>query len=817
MLTFLRTPLLAPYRRYLAWIMVFSFAINLLTISPAIYMIQVYERVLSSQSTMTLLFLTVIVLFIYFVIEGLDYFRQKILILITEQMDHDYHDELYQQAFNQMLDAGGRPPSESLQDLTTLRQFLASNAFTAFLDAPWAPIFVALAFAIHPLTGVFALACILLFLGITWVTDYLTKPHTTRANQYAIKSIQTADSQVRNAEVIGAMGMLEGVKAIWAQQHINAVRLQTLSSQRASTLGALTKWIRMSVQSLVLALGAWLVLQNQVGAGSVFAIMIIISRALGPAEQAINSWRQFVAAKSSLERLDQRLSGPASGPASDNLQLPAPTGHLKVEGISLYLPRTAEPVIHGLNMELTPGETLGIIGPSGSGKTTLARLLIGLLKPTQGAVRLDQADIAKWDKNHLGSYIGYLPQDVELMDGSVADNIARFGRHDDQAIVAAAKLAGVHDLILQLPNGYETPIGRQGHPLSGGQSQRIALARAVYGDPVLLVLDEPNSNLDESGEAALKDALLQLRAKQTTVIVITHRPAILEAVDKILILQGGRPAALGDRESVFAAFRQPAPTPQLPQEVAAASPTDERPHQPPPRANKQPDLRLLLRQIEEIAKRGAHQEAIDACLKLLNEFPDSQMETLPYLANVYVKARRFEEAVATQDKLLSGNPPKQAAFVYRDAALACRETNRHDRAIELINEALSHDHTANQHASLLIEKALTYRKMGEKAHAIESFMQAIELNPEQPVWVYSDLLRLLFALDMQDHAKQIIEKLPSHDKARNVIDIIKGLYFKLSGEKHKALEYYQKAQASEFPCPPWVLADLDHLRQAESA
>ncbi len=812
MLTFLRTPLLAPYRRYLAWVMVFSFAINLLTISPAIYMIQVYERVLSSQSTMTLLFLTVIILFIYFVIEGLDYYRQKILILITEQMDHDYHDELYQHSFNNMLEAGGRPPSESLQDLSSLRQFLASNAFISFLDAPWAPIFVALAFAIHPLTGIFALACILLFLGITWVTDILTKPHTTRANQYAVKSIQTADSQVRNAEVIGAMGMLEGVKAIWAQQHINAVRLQTISSQRASTLGALTKWIRMSVQSLVLALGAWLVLQNQVGPGSVFAIMIIISRALGPAEQAINSWRQFVAAKNSLERLSQRLDSTTSNKVSDSLQLPAPTGHLKVEGISLYLPKTAEPVIYGLNMELTPGETLGIIGPSGSGKTTLARLLIGLLKPSQGAVRLDQADIGKWDKNHLGNYLGYLPQDVELMDGSVADNIARFGLHDDQAIVAAAKLAGVHELILQLPNGYETIIGRQGHPLSGGQRQRIALARAVYGDPVLLVLDEPNSNLDESGEAALRNALIQLKAKQTTIIVITHRPAILEAVDKILILQGGRAAALGDRESVFAAFRQPAQ--QLIPEAAKAHEAIERPQPASLHGNKQPDISLLLRQIEEIAKRGAYPQAIEACQKLLSEFPGNEMETLPYLASVYVKAKRYGEAVEIHGRLFSNNPISHAAFVYRDAALACRETNRYEQAIELITQALLYEHTANQRASLLIEKALTHKKMGEKAHAIESFMQAIELNSEQPVWVYSDLLRLMFALDMQNHAKQVIENLPAQEGKPHLADIIKGLYFKLNGEKHKALECYRKAQESEFPCPPWVVADLQQLNRA---
>lgn len=436
-----------------------------------------------------------------------------------------------------------------LGDLSTIRQFVTGNGLFAFFDVPWLPIYLLVAFLFHPILGFFTLAGILLLFGLAFWNEVATKKQLSEANQLAASAGNYANNTLQNAEVIESMGMLNNLQKRWYVLQQKIIVLQAEASDKNGRISALTRFIRISWQSMSLGVGAILVIENQITGGVMIACSIVLGRAMAPVEQAIGTWKQLSGVRSSYTRLNKLLQEyPAKSLPMDLL---APEGALTVEHISVAPPGTKQFTLRNVTLNLEPGEILGVIGPSASGKSTLARALVGVWQPQQGTVRIDDADIQQWSRERLGVHMGYLPQDIELFNGSVAENIARFNDIDSEQVIAAAKLAGVHEMILHLPKGYDTYLGAGGFGLSGGQKQRIGLARAVYGMPALIVLDEPNSNLDDQGEAALVSALLALKSGKSTVVLITHRPSIVASVDKLLLLKDGIPQLFGPRDQVL--------------------------------------------------------------------------------------------------------------------------------------------------------------------------------------------------------------------------------------------------------------------------
>ncbi|WP_106476055.1 type I secretion system permease/ATPase [Phytohalomonas tamaricis] len=534
---------------------VFSMFINVLMLVPPLYMLQVYDRVIASRSLETLGMLTLIVVFLFLVMGGLEVVRSRILIRVGNRLDTLISTRLYEAMFRHGLVTPGQPSAQPLSDMTQLRQFLTGNGLFAFFDAPWVPIYIAVLCLFHVWFGVFALAAGLILLGLAIANEKATKSLLAEAGDEHIKAQSLASANLRNAEVLHAMGMLPGIRQRWAARHHDFLLKQSQASDRAGTLANASKMLRMLFQSLILGLGAWLVLRNELTPGMMIAGSILMGRALAPIDQMISAWKGFSTTRSAYQRL-QILLGEI--PAErERMSLPAPEGKVRVEGVSAAPPGGRKPVLRGITLNVAKGEHIGIIGPSAAGKSTLARVLLGLWPAQAGTVRLDGADIAQWNREELGPYIGYLPQDIELFDGTISENIARFGHVDADSVVAAAKQAGVHDMILQQPEGYDTVIGSSGGALSGGQRQRIGLARALYGHPVLVVLDEPNSNLDDSGEKALIEAIKALKAQGTTLFMISHRTQLLRHVDTLLLLKEGQVALYGPRDEVAAKLAKP--------------------------------------------------------------------------------------------------------------------------------------------------------------------------------------------------------------------------------------------------------------------
>lgn len=550
------TQVLLKFRQAFVGVGIFSFFINLLYLAPSIYMLQVYDRVLASRNYMTLVVLTVVVVGFYILMSVLEFARSRVLVRISSQLDVDLGSRVFTAAFEQRLKHGQINAGQALSDLTTVRQFLTGNGLFAFFDAPWAPIYIIVTFFFHPLLGVLSLVGALILFSLAWATEVATRKPLAEANAAGAAASTFASNNLRNAEVIEAMGMLSGLRKRWFDRQMKMLSLQAQASDRAGSISATTKFFRMTLQSLVLGLGAFLAIDNTITPGAMIAASILMGRALAPVELAISIWKQLIGARASYHRLEQLLAD--SPPRREGMPLPAPQGALNVEGITAVPPRSNAMILKNVSFQLDPGEVLGVIGPSGSGKSTLARLLVGVWPAAAGKVRLDGADIYSWNKDQLGGHIGYLPQDIELFDGTVAENIARFGEIDPEKVVAAAQMAGFHDTILRLPQGYDTPIGDSGGILSGGQRQRLALARALYGLPALMVLDEPNSNLDDVGEAALVRAVLQMKQLGKTVVLITHRTNILAAVDKLLLVRDGMVGLFGPRDQVLAALNQQA-------------------------------------------------------------------------------------------------------------------------------------------------------------------------------------------------------------------------------------------------------------------
>ena len=533
----------------------FSLFINLMMLVAPIYMLQVYDRVLSSQSRDTLLALTALAI-VLIVLSGLvEIARSRLLVRIGANLDRQLRDHMFLSAFAPNSRGRSRTASQPLRDLENLRTFLTGAGMIAFFDAPWAPIYLAVLFMFHPVLGSVALVGAIIILGLALASEYAVRQPLDHAGRWSRDSTGFVDAVGRNTEAARVMGMLPNLKGRWSGKHDTAVASQAIASDRIGTIQALAKSVRMGLQIAILGFGAWLVLDQTITAGVMVAASIIMGRALAPIEASIAHWRGFVSARQSQKRIEDLLALMPS--AQEKVHLPPPDGRLSVNQVGLRIPGNDELVLHGVSFDLDPGEVLGLIGPSGAGKSSLARLIVGAMQPTIGSVRLDGADISEWPDEQVGQYIGYLPQDVELLGGTVAQNISRFGELDSEGVVDAAKAAGAHDLILSLPFGYETAIGDDGGRLSGGQRQRIGLARAVYGSSRLIVLDEPNSNLDNVGENALRDAVAALKKEQRTVVLITHKPSLLAEADKILFLREGRVDAFGSRDDVLASMRRP--------------------------------------------------------------------------------------------------------------------------------------------------------------------------------------------------------------------------------------------------------------------
>lgn len=530
----------------------FTALINLLMLVPSIYMLQVYDRVLSSQNETTLWMLTLMVVGFFIFIGALEAIRSFIVIRVGNQLEQGFNLNVYRAAFERNLRHGDGQAGQALNDLTQVRQFVTGPALFAFFDAPWFPIYLAVIFLFNVWLGVMACAGALLLIALAVLNERLTHKPLVEASGFQQQSTHLASSQLHNAESIQAMGMLGALRQRWFALHSRFLNLQNQASDTSAVITAVSKSLRLCLQSLVLGLGALLVIEGQMTPGMMIAGSILMGRVLSPIDQLIAVWKQWSGAHMAYQRLDGLLRAFPEPPAP--MALPAPSGRLSVEQVSAGPPGKRVATLQQISFNLGAGEVLGVLGTSGSGKSTLAKVLVGVWPTLAGTVRLDGADLHRWDREALGPYIGYLPQNIELLRGSIAENIARFAELDGLKVVEAARQAGVHELILRLPQGYDTRLGEDGGDLSGGQKQRIALARALYGGPSLIVLDEPNSNLDTSGEAALASAIAQMKAQGRTVVLVTHRSAALAQADKLLVLSEGRMQAFGPAHEVMQAL-----------------------------------------------------------------------------------------------------------------------------------------------------------------------------------------------------------------------------------------------------------------------
>ncbi len=561
---------LQDFKSELLTVMSFSAIINLLMLVPSLYMLQVYDRVLGSRNDVTLLMLTLMMLGAYLFMAALEFVRSRVMIGLSARLDMKLNKRIYTAAFERSLKSGGTTNAgQALTDLTTLRQFVTGSALFAFFDVPWFPIYIAVIFAFEPSLGWFSLAGTLVLIVIAVINEYVTRKPLSDANTMAIASTAQATNNMRNAEVIESMGMLPSLMSRWFVRHSLFLKLQADASEKAGTLQAVTKFIQVSQQSLVLGFGALLAVDGKISAGMMIAASILVGRALAPVQSLIGVWKSWSSTRSAYTRLVTLLE--ENPVRSVPMALPKPVGNLILEGVSAAPPGVRLPVLKNLTLAIASGDVIGVIGPSGAGKSTLARLLVGVWPALMGKVRLDSADIYQWNKDELGPYIGYLPQDIELFAGSISENIARFGTVDPDKVLAASKAAGVHDLILHFPQGYDTILGDGGGGLSGGQKQRIGLARALYGDPSLIVLDEPNSNLDDVGEAALLASIQDLHKRGKTVILITHRTSVIGVTTKLLLLRDGAAQMYGATGDVLKALQQQNQQAQQPP-VAQAQP-----------------------------------------------------------------------------------------------------------------------------------------------------------------------------------------------------------------------------------------------------
>jgi len=542
--------ILRSFRREFFVSGIFSLVINVLMLSPTLYMLQVYDRVMASQNEFTLLVLSLVILFFFVVMSFAEWSRTRLLVRVGIRLDELLGTRVFNASFESYLNQNRVNPSLFFSDLIQLRQFLTGAGIIAFFDLPWTPIYMMVIFLLHPWLGYLSI----FFAIIQIIMALLGHRRTVEPAEIAVKSLSEANiflqSKLRNVEALEAMGMIGNLRQRWNQRYQQALTLHNSAQQLTHRVTAWSKFIRYSQQSLILGAGAFFVIQGELSSSSMIASNVLMSRALSPIDLIVATWRQFISARTAYRRLKELLNNYPER-ASSISQTP-PTGAITVADVVATASGRATPILEKINFSIPPGTITAIHGPSGSGKSTLARVMVGIWPEYSGEVLLDQTPIQHWNRNELGPYLGYLPQDVELFDGTIAENIARFAEIDSDKVIIAAKLAGLHEMILRFPKGYDTPIGEAGGLLSGGQRQRIALARAIYGDPVIIVLDEPNANLDDTGEAALVKTILDLKSRGRTIFLISHRAGILEIVDNLIILAEGKIQNAGPRTQVLA-------------------------------------------------------------------------------------------------------------------------------------------------------------------------------------------------------------------------------------------------------------------------
>lgn len=565
---------LGAARRTFITVGLFSGVINILALTSPLYMLQVYDRVLSSRSVPTLVALSLAAAWMYAVQGILDVIRSRILVRVGAGIDEALGERVFRAVValplrDQRIRGDGLQP---VRDLDAIRAFLSSGGPIAILDLPWMPIYLAVIFVLHPALGWLSVGGAALLCLFTWFTDRFSRGPAKEAVRESGRRMAEAEAGRRNAEVLRAMGLTDAMADRFIRANDRFLEQSERMSDVAGLLGGMTKVVRLALQSAVLGLGAWLVIQQQMSAGAILAASVIMSRALAPIEMAIANWKNFVTARDGARRLETVLA--AAGGDDAPMALPAPRHQLSVENVFVGPPGKPLPVVQDVSFKLSAGQALGVIGPSAAGKSTLVRALTGVWAPLRGEIRLDGAALDQWPPADLGRHIGYLPQDIELFDGTVAENIARFDPEaTPEGVIAAARAAGVHDMILHLVDGYETRIGEGGAALSAGQRQRVGLARSLYRDPFLVVLDEPNSNLDAEGEAALTEAIRGIRARGGIAVVIAHRASAISAVDLLAVLQAGRLQAFGPKDEVLKTVlvpgRPPGAGPQEPPRAEA--------------------------------------------------------------------------------------------------------------------------------------------------------------------------------------------------------------------------------------------------------
>ncbi len=555
------TSTLWAFRREFLVVGLFSMVANLLMLTPTLYMLQVYDRVLASGSEMTLLAVSLVALFLFMVMALAEWSRSRVLVRAGVRLDQQLSTRVFNASFEASLNESGASPARAFTDLTMIRQFLTGNGIFAFFDTPWVPIYIGVLFLMHPYLGWLAIVFALIQAALAWLGHRQTVAPSEAANEAQGDVQQYLQSKLRNAEVLESMGMFGNLRQRWSLRHQGFMALNADAQGIVHRITAYSKVIRYSQQSLALGAGALLVINGEISPGAMIASNVLTTRALAPIDQLVSTWRAFLGARSAFERLERLLGDfPERDPALSRVP---PTGQLTLREVSAVAEGREEPILKQITLEVEPGTVTAVLGPSGSGKSTLARVMVGIWPQVSGEVLLDERPLSGWSRTELGPHIGYLPQDVELFDGTIAENICRFSEVNSDKIIAAARMAGLHEMILRFPKGYDTPMGEAGNLLSGGQRQRIGLARAVYGEPALIVLDEPNSNLDEAGEIALVSALRELKTRGKAVVMVTHRTGSIMAADRLVILRNGRIQMDGPRDRVLEALKAtvPATTP----------------------------------------------------------------------------------------------------------------------------------------------------------------------------------------------------------------------------------------------------------------
>jgi ATP-binding cassette subfamily C exporter for protease/lipase len=541
------------FRREFLWVGIFSLIANVLMLTPTIYMLQLYGRVMKSGSELTLLMVTLFLIFFYAVMAFAEWLRSRILVRAGVRLDEALNSLVFKASFEAYLKRTRQNVLEAFSDLTNIRQFLTANGMIAFFDTPWTPVYIAVIFMLSPFLGWLSILFAVLQLLVTWQTHRLSVREIESAAESSNDSYRYVQSKLRNIEPVHAMGMAGNLRRQWFRLHEASLAKADSSLERQHRQQAFAKFVRYSMQSLTLGAGALMVIEGKMSAGSMIAANVLMSKALQPLDLVVATWKPFVQARTAFKRLEKLLEEFPEREAGAKHQ--DPFGEIQLEGLTATAEGRETPILDNLTTMFPAGKVTVVLGPSGSGKSTLARCIVGVWPKREGRVLIDGEPVESWDRAELGPHLGYLPQDIELFDGTIAENIARFAEVDSLKVIEAAKRTGIHEMILRFPRGYDTQIGEAGGMLSGGQRQRLGLARAMYGNPAILVLDEPNANLDDAGERSLLDAVKELRGAGKTVILVTHRPSVLAVADLLVVMQGGRMMHCGPRDEVLAVLR----------------------------------------------------------------------------------------------------------------------------------------------------------------------------------------------------------------------------------------------------------------------